>query len=451
MHRLSPLWALIRLFYDAYLRFAANDGWAIASHVALTILTSMFPFLIFITALAGYFGTQALADAATHTLLQTWPAQVAQPLAEQINDVLTKSHGGLLTLGGVLSIYFSSSGIEALRVGLDRAYEAKDKRPWWLARLISIGFVFVGALALFALGFLLVLAPLLWADIIRLAPAALGLERQVTYARLAIATALLSVALIAIHKYLPAGRRSIVDIAPGIVLTLVLWIEGGYFFGVYLAEFARNYVNVYAGLASVMIVLIFLYMLAAIFIYGAELNAAIMHARQDRRLTHMGEPSLLPSPIRMLAAPKNGKPMTRDTTDRYNLQRFVDAQEGAYERARAELKAGRKDSHWIWFVFPQIAGLGHSEMAKKYAISSREEAAAYLAHPILGPRLRECTQIVNGFEGRTAYEILGSPDDLKFRSSMTLFAAVADDKRVFEEALRKYFDGAGDPLTLERI
>ncbi len=191
MHRLSPLWALFRLFYDAYWRFAANDGWAIASHVALTILTSMFPFLIFITALAGYFGTQELADAATHTLLQTWPAQVAQPLAEQINDVLTKSHGGLLTLGGVLSIYFSSSGIEALRVGLDRAYEAKDKRPWWLARLISIGFVFVGALALFALGFLLVLAPLLWADIVHIVPAALGLERQVTYARLAIATALL--------------------------------------------------------------------------------------------------------------------------------------------------------------------------------------------------------------------------------------------------------------------
>ncbi len=132
--------------------------------------------------------------------------------------------------------------------------------------------------------------------------------------------------------------------------------------------------NVYAGLASVMIVLIFLYMLAAIFIYGAELNAAIMHARQNKRLTHMGEPSLLPLPIRMLAAPKNGKPMTRDATDRYNLQRFVDAQESVYERARAELKAGLKDSHWIWFIFPQIAGLGHSPTAKKYAIASREEA-----------------------------------------------------------------------------
>lgn len=283
MHRLSPLWALTRLFYDAYLRFAANDGWAIASHVALTILTSMFPFLIFITALAGFFGTQQLADEATRMLLQTWPEQVARPLADQINNVLTKSHSGLLTLGGVLSIYFSSSGIEALRVGLDRAYEAKDKRPWWIARLISILFVFIGALALLALGFLVVLAPLIWSGIVHFAPAAHGLEREVTYARFAIAAALLLLALITVHKFLPAGQRSFADIAPGIAFTLGVWIEAGYFFGVYIAEFARNYVNVYAGLASVMIVLVFLYMLAAIFIYGAELNAAIMHARRERK------------------------------------------------------------------------------------------------------------------------------------------------------------------------
>ncbi len=281
---MSLVLAFLRLFYTAYLRFVDNDGWAIASHVALTILMSMFPFLIFITALAGFFGTQQLADEATHMLLQTWPEQVARPLADQINDVLTKSHGGLLTLGGALSIYFSSSGIEALRVGLDRAYEAKDKRPWWLSRLLSIFFVFVGAAALFAFGFLIVLAPLIWASVLHFAPAMHALERQVTYARFAIAAALLLlVALVIVHKYLPAGRRSLAEIAPGIALTLGLWIEAGYIFGIYLAEFARNYVNVYAGLASAMIVLVFLYMLAAIFIYGAELNAAVIHARMTRR------------------------------------------------------------------------------------------------------------------------------------------------------------------------
>lgn len=282
MKRLAPLWGLVRLFYAAYLRFADDDGWAIASHVALTVLTSMFPFLIFITALAGFFGTQQLADEATRMLLQTWPEQVARPLATQINNVLTQSHTGLLTLGMALAIYFSSSAIEALRVALDRAYEVRDRRPWWLARLLSIGFVLVGAAALLALGFLVVLAPLIWATVVHFAPAMHALEKRVTYARFAIASVLILATLVIVHKYLPAGRRSFAEIAPGVALTLGLWIEAAYLFGLYLAEFARNYVNVYAGLASVMIVLVFLYTLAAIFIYGAELNAAILHARQEK-------------------------------------------------------------------------------------------------------------------------------------------------------------------------
>ena len=283
MKRLAPLWRLLRLFYDAYWRFADDDGWAIASHVALTFLTSMFPFLIFITALAGLFGTEKLADEATRILLQTWPEQVARPLAMQIKHVLTQSHTGLLTLGMALAIYFSSSGIEALRVGLDRAYEARDKRPWWLARLLSIGFVLVGAVALLALGFLIVLAPLFWSSIVHFAPVMHAFDQRATYARSAIAAIVIITALIIVHKYLPAGRRTLIDIAPGIALTLVLWVEAAYLFGLYLAQFARNYVTVYAGLASVMIVLVFLYMLAVIFIYGAELNAAILYARQGKR------------------------------------------------------------------------------------------------------------------------------------------------------------------------
>ncbi|MGO9135308.1 MAG: YihY/virulence factor BrkB family protein [Methylovirgula sp.] len=280
---MNRIWAVLRIVYIAFLRFAANDGWAIASHVALTTLISLFPFLIFITALAGFFGTQDLADRATQMLLQTWPEQVARPLADQIKSVLTQNHRDLLTLGGALSIYFSSSGIEALRVGLDRAYEAREKRPWWLSRLYSIVFVFIGALALLALGFLIVLAPLIWASVIHFAPAMHRLEQQVTYARFGIAALLLLAALVIAHKYLAAGQRSFADIAPGVALTLVAWIWGGYTFGLYLSQFSRNYVNVYAGLASVMIVLGFLYMLGAIFIYGAELNAAIMHTRSAMR------------------------------------------------------------------------------------------------------------------------------------------------------------------------
>jgi uncharacterized protein (DUF1810 family) len=135
----------------------------------------------------------------------------------------------------------------------------------------------------------------------------------------------------------------------------------------------------------------------------------------------------------------------------YNLQRFLDAQDGTFEDARAELIRGRKTGHWMWFIFPQIAGLGHSETAQKFAISSLDEARAYLAHPILGPRLRKCTETVTRIENRTAEEIFGYPDWLKFRSSMTLFSRAAPDSKIFADALRKYFGGEPDSLTLEKI
>lgn len=133
--------------------------------------------------------------------------------------------------------------------------------------------------------------------------------------------------------------------------------------------------------------------------------------------------------------------------DPYDLRRFVEAQADVIESAKRELRAGRKRGHWMWFVFPQVAGLGSSRPSRRYAIGSREEAAAYLAHPTLGPRLRECTAIVNGLEGRSAHEVFGSPDDLKFRSSMTLFDAVADGPEPFGTALERYYHEL-DPKTL---
>jgi uncharacterized protein (DUF1810 family) len=135
----------------------------------------------------------------------------------------------------------------------------------------------------------------------------------------------------------------------------------------------------------------------------------------------------------------------------FDLQRFVEAQAPIYEQVRAELRAGHKRSHWMWFVFPQIAGLGQSEMARRYAISSLVEAQAYLAHPVLGPRLRDCTGWVNSVEGRSIEDIFGHPDDLKFHSSMTLFARAAEDPVIFDAALRKYFGGRSDRLTLARL
>jgi uncharacterized protein (DUF1810 family) len=138
-------------------------------------------------------------------------------------------------------------------------------------------------------------------------------------------------------------------------------------------------------------------------------------------------------------------------SDPFDLQRFVDAQAPVYEQVLRELRAGRKTSHWMWFVFPQVAGLGYSAMAQHYAISGRDEAVAYLEHPVLGPRLRELTAIVNALEGRTAHQVFGSPDDVKFRSCMTLFAECAQEPHIFRDALDKYFAGEPDPLTLDRL
>lgn len=134
-----------------------------------------------------------------------------------------------------------------------------------------------------------------------------------------------------------------------------------------------------------------------------------------------------------------------------DLDRFIAAQAGVYERAMQELRAGKKESHWMWFIFPQLQGLGSSPTTRFYAIGSTAEAKAYLDHPVLGPRLRQCAAALLAIEGRTAKEIFGCPDDLKLRSCLTLFAAVAEGNPVFQDVLTRYFGGDGDPLTLRRI
>ena len=135
----------------------------------------------------------------------------------------------------------------------------------------------------------------------------------------------------------------------------------------------------------------------------------------------------------------------------FDPDRFVQAQDAVYERVRRELREGQKRGHWMWFVFPQLSGLGHSAMAQRYAIASLGEAAAYLEHPILGPRLIECSKLVNQVEGRTINEIFGTPDDLKFHSSMTLFASIPDAPPAFDAALAKYFGGAPDRMTAKML
>jgi len=272
-----------RIAVDAVYAFGDDDGWALASHIALSLLLALFPFLIVLTAIAGFAGSKDIADQLAILLLDTWPREVAGPLAREIHNVLGTTRGGVLTLGVLLSIYFAASGVDSLRIALNRAYNAKETRSIWLLKLESIGYVLVAAFALLALGFLIVLAPLFFATYGKYAPWLLALERQITVWRYGIAGTVIVIALVVAHKWLPAGKRSFRDIAPGVIVTLVLWLAAGVLFGRYLAEFANNYVTMYAGLASAMIALVFLYWTSTIFVYGGELNAAILR-RRERKL-----------------------------------------------------------------------------------------------------------------------------------------------------------------------
>ena len=145
------------------------------------------------------------------------------------------------------------------------------------------------------------------------------------------------------------------------------------------------------------------------------------------------------------------KSLSSDDADPFDLRRFVDAQDRVYDTVLAELRNGAKRSHWIWFVFPQLRGLGHSPTAKRFGISSLDEARVYLAHPVLGPRLRECTRLVAAIDGRSVDQIFGWPDNLKVRSSMTLFARATDDNAEFRAVLDKFYNGDDDPATVERL
>src|SRR6266481_684768 len=280
---------------DAFYTFLADDGWAIASHISLSTLMALFPFLIVLTSLAGFFGSKELADQAVGLLLQVWPKQVADSLSGEIHDVLTTSRGDILTIGAVLAVYFASNGVEALRVALNRAYSMIEPRSWYWLRLESIGYTLIAAITALAMAFLIVLGPLILEAARRHIPLVVESNEQfLTTVRYSITITALIVALFILHAWLPAGRRGFLQILPGIIFTMVASLISGMVFGQYLTRFAGNYVTMYAGLASVIIALVFLYFIAAIFVYGGELNAAIIKSRLPRGVTLQAAQSLEP-------------------------------------------------------------------------------------------------------------------------------------------------------------
>jgi len=273
----------LKIVWRAAEKFAADDGWAIASYIGLTLLTSLFPFLIFVAALAGFLGTGDLAHEAAKLVFSEWPEVVARPIADEVERVLTTPRsGGLLTFGAVFSFYFASSAIEALRVGLNRAYGLIEPRPWWMLRLQSLGLVLVGSFALLTLAFLVVLGPLIVDTLGAFFPSVAEAHRLLTFLRIGIAALMLASSLILAHLILPAHRVGFLDILPGVALTFLASIAFGELFGAYLSEYLRNYISTYAGLASVMIALVYLYWVAFLFVFGGELNASIIRARRQR-------------------------------------------------------------------------------------------------------------------------------------------------------------------------
>lgn len=279
-HRLA-----FKVFFDAYWHFNEDDGWAMASHVALSGLLALFPFLIFGTALAGFLGASTFSATAVHLLFDTWPSDIAEPLAAEIKRVLDIPRGGLLTISVLAAAYFASNGVEALRISLNRAYRVTENRPWYVTRLTSLGYVIVAVVIFAAISIVLVAVPIAisvagtrfpWLKEELSAISSFGVLGTVI---------VLFVGLIVCHKFLPAGRRRVIDILPGILLTLICWTGFALAFASYLSTFA-NYAATYAGLASVMIVLVFLYMVGVIFMLGAEVNAALMKYRVYSALKH---------------------------------------------------------------------------------------------------------------------------------------------------------------------
>ena len=210
----------LRVVTEAFLRFSRDDGWAIASHISLSILMAMFPFLIVVTALAGFIDSANLANEVARLIFAVWPQQVAGPLASEIHNVLTTTRGGVLTLGAVFAVYFASSGVESLRIGLNRAYGLTEQRSWWLLRLELIGYVLVSAIAFLALAFLVVLGPLIFQAAVAYAPWMEPLKAHYDVARFGIGGLVIAGSLVILHLWLPAGRRQLGNVWPGIVATL---------------------------------------------------------------------------------------------------------------------------------------------------------------------------------------------------------------------------------------
>ncbi len=270
---------ILRALLHAAARFGDKGGWVMSSHVAMSMMMALFPFALFVVALAGFLSRDVPVDDLFQVLLGAWPEQVAIPIERELRAVLTASDSGLMTLGGVLALYFASNGVNAVRVAMARAYHETDPRPFWQTRLLSVGLVVAGA-ALVLAGLAVNVVLPIYTNMLRAAvPGEVGAWFSGVGASWVFVALMPVLGVVACHLLLPGRRHPLRQILPGVVLTLVLWALAGWGFSIYIARFAA-YSATYAGLAGAMSALIFLYLNAAILILGAELNGTLIEAAQ---------------------------------------------------------------------------------------------------------------------------------------------------------------------------
>ena len=262
----------------ALINFNENDGWAMASHIALSMIMALFPFVIFATSMAAFFGFEDQTSNIVSLVFETWPDNISKPIVNEIDAVLTDQNAGFLSTAVVLALFFASNGVEAVRVGLDRAYDESNERSFLYCRLQSLIFVVCGALLLMGFSTLLVLRPVLHEAIVEQFPVLETLGTPIFVLRFTLSIGALLFAVYACHAWLPTGKRSFNDLWPGIALTLTLWIISATAFSHYLDHYS-NYGATFAGLASIMIALVFLYLMAVILLLGGEFNAALRSSR----------------------------------------------------------------------------------------------------------------------------------------------------------------------------
>ncbi len=285
---LRAIWEILQ---DAYDRFYADDGFPNSGNIAYCMILAVFPFLIFVFSLTGFFVDEQMAQQAIDSLVHTVPAEIIGPLEQEISNLLTGTRHDLLTISGAITLWTASRGIESLRNGLNRAYRLSEDRPAWFRIAQDLLFVVAGALVAIMLALTLVFAPSLWAVAVGYMPALGVLSVELHVLRYMVGIGLLIIALVAGHKFLPARSLPLAVLWPGIFLTMVMWLIAAIGYSVYLANFA-NFAGLYAGLGGIFAALIFLYISAAIFQFGGEINRA-MYARRNLGKELPGDPEAM--------------------------------------------------------------------------------------------------------------------------------------------------------------